>query len=150
MHRLPVHEVVSLTVPTGALNKSDLLRYSDWNENRCLLSSIYQGSVFRISGSLQLVKPFGDLRFIVTDLGVAAEPSTRVVIPLRVTIERIEREEPAEQIEGLTVSIAADGLLIDCNAELPAGERLGITISIPHHTEGNRRTSERRHGGRRT
>jgi hypothetical protein len=82
-----------------------------------------------LKGTLVQRDTIGDLRFKVSDTAQSnRRKASRVVACLPVTVRR---DGDVEGVEGLTVNISADGLLVETRLDAPLGTTLEVSMSLP-------------------
>jgi hypothetical protein len=96
--------------------------------DRALLSFRHGGALVGLCGTLSLRERVGDLRFTVTD-GIQApgRRATRINISAPVTLRRAGG---AETVEGSTVNLSANGILVESELHLVAGDAVEFELTL--------------------
>lgn len=89
-----------------------------------------RSALVSLRGRLSSSGAVGELRFAVTD-GAQVRPDcpTRALVALPLTVSRLGS---AESVEATTVDIRTNGLLLDCDLDLAAGESLDCCLALPN------------------
>lgn len=89
-----------------------------------------RSALVSLRGRLSSSGAVGELRFAVTD-GAQVRPDcpTRALVALPLTVSRLGS---AESVEATTVDISTNGLLLDCDLDLAAGESLDCCLALPN------------------
>jgi hypothetical protein len=95
--------------------------------DRALLSFRHEGRLVGLCGTL-LVRDVGDLRYTVSD-GIQApgRRATRIDVRAPVTLRRAGS---TEAVEGQTVNVSANGLLVESELNLVAGDPVEVVVTL--------------------
>jgi hypothetical protein len=86
-----------------------------------------------LKGTLTQSGNLSDLRFRVSDgvhLPRSRASRSRIVLPIA-----LRRQGSRQQIQGLTVDLSADGILIESGMDVRIGEGLELALSLPGHDD---------------
>jgi len=96
---------------------------------RCYLTGTVDGKLISLKGSLHLVEPLGDMRFLIdASEMVKAAAATRIEASLPVSITR---SVSGERLDATAVRVSMECIVLDDNYLLEVGERLTLTLRIP-------------------
>jgi hypothetical protein len=89
-----------------------------------------RSALVSLRGHLSTSGAVGEMRFAVTD-GAHVRPDcpTRARVALPLTVSRLGS---AESVEATTVDISTNGLLLDCDLDVAAGESLDCCLALPN------------------
>jgi len=89
-------------------------------------------SLVGFRGTLHVVEPAGDFRFVVSDQAATRSRSTRINCMTRVAIRRLSGDEPGEEVQGVSVNIASGGLLIEAaGTDAVTGDLIEFRLTHP-------------------
>jgi hypothetical protein len=120
--------VVSTTVGLEPVSRRSTLSLPEVLED-VIMSFEHDGSLVALKGTLIQREEVGDLRFSVTD-GVCTlgRPASQIVLRAPVTLRAAGT---GATCEGLTAALSADGLVVDCELAVEAGDEVYFELALP-------------------
>lgn len=117
------------TASLEAIDKPAWARVPDEVE-QVYLTFTHQNALVSLRGRLSCTGNVGEMRFAVTD-----EAHVRTELPTRAAIAlplRVSRAGLTDAVEATTIDVSTNGLLIECDLAVRAGELLDCELDLPN------------------
>jgi hypothetical protein len=128
-------QVIALSGLTCALepnNRAELLWLPERIEG-AFLTFRHERTLVALKGTLTQSGTVNDLRFRVSD-GIHMPRSrasrSKIVLPIA-----LRRKTSPQQIQGLTVDLSSDGILVESAIDVKPGEELDLALALPGHDD---------------
>lgn len=117
------------TASLEAIDKTAWVRVPDEVE-QVYMTFTHQSALVSLRGRLSSTGAVGEMRFAVTD-----EAHVRPDSPTRATVAlplRVSRTGSTDSVDATTIDISTNGLLIECDLAVQAGELLDCALALPN------------------
>jgi hypothetical protein len=128
-------QVIALNGMTCALepnNRAELLWLPERTEG-AFMTFRHERTLVALKGTLTQSGTVDDLRFRVSDgiqLPRSRASRSKIVLPIA-----LRRKDSPQQIQGLTVDLSSDGILVESTIDVQPGEELDLALALPGHDD---------------